>query len=78
MRVLFTAVTTGIDPDKDTGCADRLADALHAEFPAYYVSEWLATDFVAAFIVSSTTDSAPIPAHLNGWSYGPLTLKLVA
>lgn len=78
MRVLFTAVTSHIDPDKDTGCGDRLTDALHKEFPAYYVSEWIACDFVAAFVVSSFKDDAPIPAHLNGWGHGPLTLRLVA
>lgn len=78
MKALFTVNTTGFTPTQRTDVLEALSNALRNEFPAYWISEMVATDFLTALVVEGRDDNAPRPAHLNGWGLGSLTIKLLA
>lgn len=79
MRILYTVETAGLDRSQHDEELDTLAEALHAEFPAFRVCESMKADRAAAVVVTDDERTVPLAAweRLSGWGTKELTLELV-
>lgn len=76
-RKVFTVNLGHVKPADRTDALDDLAYHLHLEWPAYWVSQWVKGDEIAALVIATDSPGAHFQ-KLAGWGNSKLRLAEVA